>query len=188
MRSLWTSMLVAMVVAGLAFPAAALDRIYIVRHAEKIEGWPADRELDPLWPLSAAGLARAERLAKALADSGVAAVYATATTRSLATGLPLAASVGCPLRTYSGSAELSPVRAFLTLLLQEQMAARAVVLVGHSNTIPTLLRALGAEPDCDASLGIVPESYGPGIQGYDGLWVVEMRGDGCARFRRQAAP
>jgi broad specificity phosphatase PhoE len=188
MKGLWTCVLVGIVVSAIVTPASGLDRIYIVRHAEKVEGWPADKELDALWPLGAAGQARAERLAKALADSGIAAVYATPTTRALATGLPLATQLGCPLRTYPASSELSPVRAFLTRLLQEQTAARAVLLVGHSNTVPTLLRALGAEPDCDGRLGIVPESWGPGIQGHEGLWVVEMQGEGCLRFRRQAAP
>jgi hypothetical protein len=46
----------------LAIPAAALDDVYLVRHAEKADFWPSDRDLDVFQPLSAAGLARAEAL------------------------------------------------------------------------------------------------------------------------------
>ncbi|MGH9361371.1 MAG: histidine phosphatase family protein, partial [Thermoanaerobaculia bacterium] len=64
-------------------PAAALDAIYLVRHAEKAEGWPEeDRALDPFWPLSPAGIARAGALAPRLAAAGIAAVYTSRTVRT----------------------------------------------------------------------------------------------------------
>jgi hypothetical protein len=44
----------------LAAPAAALDTLYLVRHAEKADPWPAD--LDAFRPLAPAGEARAEAL------------------------------------------------------------------------------------------------------------------------------
>jgi len=46
----------------LPVPAAALDDIYLVRHAEKVAFWPS--EFDAFQPLSPAGVARAEALAQ----------------------------------------------------------------------------------------------------------------------------
>jgi len=58
----------------LAAPAAGLDTIWLVRHAEKAEPWPADRDLNALQPLSREGTARAEALAGRLKDAGLAAI------------------------------------------------------------------------------------------------------------------
>jgi broad specificity phosphatase PhoE len=69
--------------------------VYLVRHAEKAEAWPQDRELDSFWPLSPVGMARAEALAARLEKSGIAAVYTSRTTRTLATAMPLVQIEGC---------------------------------------------------------------------------------------------
>ncbi len=77
--------------------------------------------------------------------------------------------------------------AFLARLRQRHPADRAVLVVGHSNTIPELLRRLGAAPDCFARLGIKATGNGLEIEGYDGLWKVELAKPGCAGMTRQAS-
>jgi broad specificity phosphatase PhoE len=72
---------------ALAAPVAALDTLYLVRHAEKAEPWPAD--LDAFRPLAPAGEARAEARAIRLKDAGIAAAYTSRTTRTMATAMPL---------------------------------------------------------------------------------------------------
>lgn len=81
----------------LAAPAAGLDTIWLVRHAEKMEPWPADRDLDVLQPLSREGTARAEALADRLKDAGIAAIYTSRTARTIATAEPLAERGKIPL-------------------------------------------------------------------------------------------
>ncbi|HVF60270.1 MAG TPA: phosphoglycerate mutase family protein [Thermoanaerobaculia bacterium] len=168
---------------------AALDAIYLVRHAEKAEGWPeADKALDPFWPLSPAGIARARALGPRFAGAGLAAVYASRTVRAFATGLPVAEAAGAPLVVDPASTVKPEMDAFLARLRQRHPADRAVFVVGHSNTIPELLRRLGATQDCFARLGIkATEKGGLEIEGYDGLWKVELAKPGCAGMTRQAS-
>lgn len=159
--------------------ASALDRIVLVRHAEKEAGWPAARELNAMQPLSAAGLARAEKLAELLADEPLLAVYASPTTRSMHTGLPTARAHALELQVSEASVRSEQMGEFLSSLRQSHPESGSVLIVGHSNTVPLLLRALGAGENCDTSLGIVPESYGPSIEGYDGIWRVDLSESGC---------
>ncbi len=174
--------------AAAAPPAAALDAIYLVRHAEKAEGWPeGDRALDPFWPLSPAGIARARSLAGRLAGAGIAAVYTSRTVRAFATGLPLAEAAGVPLVVDPASAAKPDMTAFLAGLRERHAADRAVVVVGHSNTIPELLARLGATPGCHDRLGITAGASGLEITGYDGLWRVELGKDGCEGIWREGS-
>ena len=170
-------------------PVAALDAIYLVRHAEKAEGWPeGDRALDPFWPLSPAGIERARGLPARLAPAAIAAVYASRTVRAFSTGLPVAEAAGAPLVVDPASTVKPEMDAFLARLRQRHPTDRAVLVVGHSNTIPELLRRLGASQDCFARLGIkATEKGGLEIEGYDGLWKVELAKPGCAGMTRQAS-
>ena len=174
---------------GLIWPgsSAALDAIYLVRHAEKAEGWPeADKALDPFWPLSPAGIARARALGPRFAGAGLAAVYASRTVRAFSTGLPVAEAAGAPLVVDPASSAKPEMDAFLARLRERHPADRAVLVVGHSNTVPELLRRLGATQDCFARLGIkATEKGGLEIEGYDGLWKVELAKPGCAGMTRE---
>lgn len=109
-------------------PAAPLV-VYAVRHAEKGTGD------DP--PLTEAGTARAERLAAALRDVPLQAVFSTATRRTRSTAEPAAKGHQLEVTTYAPKAGV----------LAKTLAglSGAVLVVGHSNTIPALLRELGAE-------------------------------------------
>ncbi|MEM6454153.1 MAG: phosphoglycerate mutase family protein [Acidobacteriota bacterium] len=163
-------------------PADALDVIYIVRHAEKQARWPEQH--DAHHPLSRAGEARAQALAHRLAGvdrdaaERTAAVYASATTRALATGWPTAEALGIPLIADDRTVDSAHLPAFFDDLRRRHADDHAVLIVGHSNTVPLLLRHLGGAAGCDAKLGIASRAAGQlRIQGYDGLWRVTLTRD-----------
>lgn len=166
-----------------AAPAAALDTIYLVRHAEKVDDWPDG--LDALRPLSCAGVARAEALAERLKDAGIAAAYTSRTTRTLATAMPLVVRLKIPVHADDATIQPEETMPFLEHLVHDHPSDKAVLIVGHSNTIPRFLLKLGAEPDCYSRLGIVDKADGPEIEGYEGLWKVDLKKQGCAAIIRE---
>lgn len=117
--------------------------VVLVRHGEK-EAQPAD---DP--SLSPAGIARAQALAEALVHTKPNAVIVTARKRTAETGAPVAKQAG-----------VTPIVIELTGPHVKNVAdavmkqTGVVVVVGHSNTVPAIIAALGGPklPDiCDAS-------------------------------------
>lgn len=166
-----------------AAPATALDTIYLVRHAEKAEPWPAD--LDAFRPLAPAGEHRADALAKRLKDAGVAAVYTSRTTRTMATGMPLVNASHVPLVADDASAHPNEMTAFLANVREKHAHDRAVLIIGHANTIPDLLAHLGATPDCYPRLGIAKTANGLEVEGYGGFWRVDLKKQGCAAITRE---
>ena len=110
--------------------ARAQEAIYIVRHAERLDQSP-----DP--PLSPDGVARANRLREMLRSAGITHVFTSALRRTIDTAKPTADAlrlVAKPLQVATGPA------------VAQQLAALAphdrALVVGHSNTVPELLRAL----------------------------------------------
>jgi len=170
--------------AMLATQADALDTLYIVRHAEKIASWPDGAYLDSLRPLSAAGVERADKLAAELANAGIAAIYASRTTRCLQTGVPLSDRSGAALSVETGTVDATKMKDFIADLGERHEGDAAVLVVGHSNTIPELLLRLGAVPECFERIGIEDTPDGLRISGYDGLWKVDLSATGCARIER----
>jgi broad specificity phosphatase PhoE len=168
-----------------AVPAAALDTIYVVRHAEKAEGWLKQSEADSFWPLSPAGERRAQALATRLGDAGVGAIYTSATTRAIATAVPLVNAKEIPLTIDDASIHREDMRQFFDRLRQQHASARAVLVVGHSNTVPQLLATLGATPECHQRLGIVESEGTPLIEGHEGLWKVNLATSGCEGIIRE---
>lgn len=164
-----------------ALPAAALDVVYLVRHAEKTEPWPSEHSV--FQPLSDAGRARSEMLAKQLSDRGIAQVYASHTGRSLATGMPLAQASDIPIEADDATIAEAELPAFVADLRERHADDPAILIVGHSNTIPMVLRAFGAEPGCYEKLGIGEDDL---IEGYDGLWHIDLTKAGCAGLERRS--
>ena len=111
--------------------------VYLVRHAEKQAAGPgAKPDKDP--PLSAAGQKRALALVSAMAGVELAAVFATQFKRTQQTVEPLAKARGLTVeivdaRDTPGLAER--VRG---------LSGKAVLVAGHSNTVPEVAAALGA--------------------------------------------
>lgn len=171
-----------------AAPAGALDFVYLVRHAEKADPWPPVGDLDAFWPLSPAGVARAEALGARLEKAGspaIAAVYSSRTTRTLSTAMPLVARTRIPITADDATIHTADMAGFLARLRETHAADAAVLIVGHSNTIPHLLVRLGAVPECYTRLGITDGPDGLLIDGYDGLWKVDLRRQGCDALARE---
>lgn len=160
-----------------AAPAAALDTLYLVRHAEKAAGWPPEQ--DALQPLSPAGTIRAEFLASRLESAGIKAIYTSPTTRTLSTGLPLSLRTGARLFAREDTVKEDRMGPFLAGLRTAHANDPAVLVVAHSNTVPRLLTLLGAVPECFERLGIVRRGDELLIEGYEGLWKVDLRRQGC---------
>lgn len=167
----------------LAIPAAALDTVYLVRHAEKA-GWPSDRDLDAFQPLSPAGAARAEALALRLKSAGIVHVYTSRTTRTLQTGVPLALATNVPVTADDASTKPDSMTAFLAGVREKHAMDKAVLIVGHSNTLPELLIHLGAKPECFQRLGITGQPGSQLIEGYEGVWTVDLKKPGCEGMGR----
>ncbi len=123
--------------------AAPTTVVWVVRHAEKA----SDAE-DP--PLTEQGQARAEALAAHLADQPIAAVYSTPYQRTRQTAAPTAEALGLPVTEYDPSSDLP------ALILAEHRG-QAVLVTGHSNTVPGIVAGLGVEP---APEEIPHERYG----------------------------
>jgi broad specificity phosphatase PhoE len=177
--------LLALLLALLAIPAAALDDVYLVRHAEKADFWPSDRDIDAFQPLSSAGLARAEALANRFKTAGIVAIYTSRTTRTIETGAPLAHATHASITADDATTKPDQMDGFLTRLREKHAADRAVLIVGHSNTVPELLVRLGAKADCFQKLGITGQPGSLLIEGYEGVWKVDLKKQGCEAITRE---
>ncbi len=162
-------------------PVHGLDTIYIVRHAEKETPWP--REHSDFQPLSDEGRARADALVPLLRDAGIATIYTSPTGRTIQTGMPLARALAVPVKADRATIDADAMPDFMTKTRAAHEADRAVLIVGHSNTIAMLLAALGADATCHDALGVDAEGM---IEGNDGLWRVNLGEPGCAGMRRDA--
>ena len=121
----------------LALPAAAQHTVFLVRHAERADSSPGTSPAMAADPdLSVAGRARAEHLAEALKDAKITAIFATEFKRTQQTAAPLAKALGLTVKIVSADSEAS--------LVADLKAAKGnVLVVGHSNTVPELIKRLG---------------------------------------------
>ena len=119
-------------------PAAAIaepSMIYLVRHGEKLaEG--KDPDLTPQ------GQQRAQNIAAMLSKTGIAHIFSTATNRTRQTAQPLAQANRLQVQDYDP-------RTPQALVAKVKMLNGAVLVVGHSNTLPELVRLFGGQPGAD---------------------------------------
>lgn len=137
--------------------------IILVRHAEKA----AEPAADP--PLTSAGVTRADALVELVKDAGITAVVSTQFQRTRLTAAPIAARLG--LTTEIIDARATPSATADSILARHR--GQTVLVVGHSNTVPAIVAALGAPqpPDiCDA--------------GYDNVFVVTVPATGAVTVTR----
>jgi broad specificity phosphatase PhoE len=115
-------------------PSAALAQpvAFVVRHAERADaGMAATKDPD----LSDAGRARAQSLAAMLKDAQITGIYVSEFKRTRQTADPLAALL-----------KVEPVaigEKDIAQLVARVRDAGNVLIVGHSNTVPAILKALG---------------------------------------------
>jgi len=150
------SALLCLVFASLAPAAGEETLLLFARHAEK-QATPGNPDLTPR------GLARSEALAEIAIHWGTTAIYSTDLCRTAQTAQPTAAFLGMPIvirETGSSSAGLDqcdpPISSaaiflgpaissdgdFLNWVI-EQHSGSTVLIVGHSNTVPSMLDTLG---------------------------------------------
>ena len=155
--------------AGKAKPV--VTTVYIVRHAEKDS--TSDRA-DPT--LSALGQVRAEALNQQLAKRHPAALFTTDTKRTRATLAPLAAATKLEPQTYD------PRRGRdLADLVLKDYAGKSVVIVGHSNTVLSLIDDFGVVPPVE-EIGENEYEYLFTIRLAEGMLpTVDVRGYGPER-------
>ena len=112
-------------------PILAAPTIFIVRHGEKAQsGDTKDPDLSDL------GRARAEFLATMLKDVGITAIYATEFKRTQQTAAPLS-------RALNLKTTIVPAKETEALVAKFNQGTGNVLIIGHSNTIPEILKALG---------------------------------------------
>lgn len=143
--------------------------VYLVRHAEKAAAPAADP------PLTEAGTKRAEDLVRKLSKAGIKTISTSQFQRTKQTAEPLAKQLGIqntviPVRMDTmNSRQLSPE---YLKQVSELVASSAgsVLIVGHSNTVPELIKALGGDiaPAIDDAT-------------YDDLFVVTVYAKGKAK-------
>lgn len=104
--------------------------IYLVRHAEKAK----EEGEDPL--LTTEGQARATRLGSILREAGIERVYSTVYQRTQLTAKPTADILGKGINLY----DARDLDSFAKQLKNGD--ERGILVVGHSNTTPTLVNAL----------------------------------------------
>jgi len=149
-----------------ANPVFAQKAVLVVRHAEKIS--------DEDERLTEAGRTRAGRLAEMLKKSGIAAIYSTDTERTIGTAQPLADGLGLKIRIY----EVKPVEGRFDFTpfverLRAEVPDGVALVVGHSNSVPPILRALG----CAEEVSIASDEY-------DNLFIVVPATSGKATLVR----
>ncbi|EAY31229.1 phosphoglycerate mutase family protein [Microscilla marina] len=131
MKKLCTTLIWAIILGLTASSVWAQTTIYLVRHAEKDKGRNPD--------LTVAGKERAKALQKLLKKENIAAVYATKTKRTMQTGEPVAEAQNLAIVNYDYRD-----RQLLSKLFDKHVG-KAILVVGHSNTLPSLLNHLVKE-------------------------------------------
>ena len=135
--------------------AASAQAVIVVRHGEKLDA-TTDTVLSP------EGTARAERLANMLAASKVRAIYTTQFKRTQLLAAPTAKRLGLTPVTVPGK-ELDALIAKIHAHAKHEV----VLVVGHSNTVPEILKGLGHAP----TVTVREEDF-------DNLFIVTMQTSG----------
>jgi broad specificity phosphatase PhoE len=160
----WLWIVAAAISLGLAAAVAVLvgaclspTTLVLVRHADR------DQNRDALTP---AGLARATDLARVAAKLAPAAIYHSDTQRARDTAAPLARELGLqPIERAAGDVD------GLVADILDRWRGQRVVVVGHGNTLPQIVRAVGGPTLPDIT-----------HQEFDDLFVVRV----CSCWPRRA--
>lgn len=134
--------------------------VILVRHAEKAMA-PGD---DPA--LSEAGRKRADALRRVLEKADVSAIYATQYQRTQQTVEPLAKALKIPVTKMEAAGTEK-----LVAQIRQKHGGETVLVAGHSNTVPEIMKALGVGQ---------PPTIGDGD--FDNLFVVTISKTGPSRL------
>lgn len=106
----------------------------LLRHAEK-----ENSGTDP--DLTTAGKLRADELKRLLGNVHIDHIYTTPYNRTRQTAMPLAVSKGIVVKEYTPAATLAATQLFISNILAQNQG-KVVVIVGHSNTVPEMVKVL----------------------------------------------
>jgi broad specificity phosphatase PhoE len=136
-----TQKTISILILFLLLPAAADAQklLFIVRHAERADDDSKMKMAGSDPSLSEVGRARALKLAEMLGDSGIESIYETEFRRTQETAAPLASKLRL---TPKQEASRNDMKGFAGTLRTRE-AGRIVLVVGHSSTVPDLIRAFG---------------------------------------------
>ena len=132
----------ALLILSASTPVDAADLVILVRHAEKAD--------------VPAGDPRAKSLASMLKDVNLTAIFSTDTKRTRQTAEPVAKRFGLTVQVYDPKDAAG-------LVDRVKAAAGAVLVVGHSNTIPEALKRLAPAHEVT-----IPETE------FDNLFIVDQ--------------
>lgn len=132
----------------LAFAQTTTDpvtTVFLIRHAERAE----EPRQDP--PLTEKGTARSQELARLLSAAGIKAIYTSQFARTKLTAEPLAKQSGIAPTALSLKLNPSNPRQIAEESTKETVdkilshGGGSVLVVGHSNSIPDVIKMLGAD-------------------------------------------
>jgi broad specificity phosphatase PhoE len=156
--------------AGAAFKPTT---VFLVRHAEK-DTTPPD---DP--PLNELGRKRSQVLALTLKEAGVKAIYTSQFLRTRQTAAPVATLLGLTPASIPVRMDVRDPRRVSDQSIREIVdkihahAGEAALVVGHSNTVPEVIRMLGGN-----IVPVIDERQ------FDDLFVVTVYEKGKAKVAR----
>ena len=134
--------------------------VILVRHAEK--------KIDPSNPdpdLAPEGVERAQEIARAFADTGINAIYATQYKRTQQTVKSLSDRTGVAVTQLDSSQTNELLRR-----IQTTYRGQTVFIAGHNNTVPAMVSELSGQ-----TYPTIPESE------YDNLFIVTIYRFGKAK-------
>jgi 2,3-bisphosphoglycerate-dependent phosphoglycerate mutase len=140
--------------------------IYIVRHAEKMDG----NNNDP--SLSQSGHERARELARMIGEttignSRISIIYISTARRTRETAQPLATKLNIPLQTF-----FTEIASDLKSR-KHPNTGKTLLIVGHSNTVPDIIHQLTGK-----TVPLIEEKE------YDNLYLVVLPKEGPSRLLR----
>lgn len=113
------------------------ESIYIlVRHAEKDTSQAGSTMMQADPSLTKQGLLRAEKLITVLKKYSIDSIFSTNFIRTISTASPIAKKLGLEINTY----DHKKLQNFATQILSA--SGKTILVIGHSNTTPTLANLL----------------------------------------------
>jgi len=147
--------------------------VFLVRHAERAD----EPRQDP--PLTEKGVLRSQLLAQLLGIAGIKAIFTSQFQRTKQTAEPLAKKLGLTPTAISLKSNPSNPRLIAEESTAEtvnqilQHAGGSVLVIGHSNSIPDVIKMLGGDP-----VPVIDE------QKFDDLFIVTVYAKGKAKVTR----
>jgi len=137
--------------------ASDVTKVFIVRHAEKEPG------RDPV--LTAAGNVRAGDLLRALNSKGIQKIYVSQFLRTQMTADSLRIQMGLDTVHYMADTLCDNL---VNSIMQHRDFGKTILIIGHSNTIPQIIRKLGVK---DYPYGDIPDND------FDDLFLITYKNE-----------